>query len=116
MQNKTVHLKRASDTNMHARNGEITFTMLSERCLRDPPHSLGLPRTHSAVYLAPPICREIPPTAARRLRHVTRVRRTAADIQEDPHWLRPDVNHARRTLCPAFACINIIYKDVPESA
>jgi len=30
-----------------------------------PPHSLGLPQTHSAVYLALPICREIPPTASR---------------------------------------------------
>lgn len=110
-----VQLKRGSNTSMHARNGEITLTMLSERCLRDPPHSLGLPQTHSAVYLAPPICREIPPTAARRLRHVMRVRRTAADMQEDPHWLRRDVNHARRTLCPASARINIIYKDVSES-
>lgn len=100
---------------MHARNGEITLTMLSERCLRDPPHSLGLPQTHSAVYLAPPICREIPPTTARRLRHVMHVRRTAADRQEDAHWLRRDVNHAGRTLCSATGRINIIYKAAPES-
>lgn len=93
---------------MHARNGEITLTKLSERCLRDPPHSLGLPQTHSAVYLALPICREIPPTASRSLRHVMHVRRTGTHIQDDPHWLRRDVNHIGRTLCSASARINII--------
>lgn len=100
---------------MHARNDEITLTMLSERCLRDPPLSLGLPQTHSAVYRAPPICRESPPTAPRRQRHVMHVRKTPIGMPNDSHWPGRAVNHARHALCATFARINIIYKCVPES-